>query len=435
MCRSVIPADVREPTPRPGSPAARSRRRFLKLSAIAAWRALAGASGAAPCSGPPSAEASGREGRRETSGRSLTLFLCGDVMTGRGIDQALPHPSAPEIHERYLRSAADYVKLAETANGAFARPLGFSTIWGAAHEEWGRVAPDLRIVNLETSVTTSHDWLPKGINYRMHPANVPCLTAAGIDCCALANNHVLDWGPAGLLETLDTLREAKLASAGAGRNAAQARRPAVLDVPGKGRVIVFAFGTASSGIPTDWAATADGPGVDLLPDLSEATLRSVARRVRDVKREGDIVVASIHWGANWGYDVPPRQRSFAHGLVDVAGVDVVHGHSSHHAKGIEVRAGRPILYGCGDFISDYEGIRGRDEYRDDLVVMYFPTLAVGTGRLVRFRLTPLRLRRFRLVRPSRQDFAWLRDTLARECGKLGTSVEPVGEGALELRWT
>ena len=355
-------------------------------------------------------------------------------MTGRGIDQALPHPGAPGIHERHLRSAVDYVRLAEAANGPIQRPLGFSDLWGAAHEEWRRVQPDVRIVNLETSVTTSEEWEPKGINYRMHPANVACLTAAGIDCCALANNHVLDYGPSGLLETLDTLRAAKVATAGAGRDAAQARAPAVLEVPGKGRVIVFSLGTTSSGIPLDWAATAERPGVDLLPDLSEATVRSVARRVREVKTVGDLVVASIHWGANWGYRVPPEQRSFAHGLVDAAGVDVVHGHSSHHAKGIEVRRGRPILYGCGDFISDYEGIRGHDEYRDDLVLMYFPSLDPGSGRLVRFRLTPLRMRRFQLVRPSQKEFGWLSDTLARECAKLGTSVERVDDGALELRW-
>lgn len=68
-----------------------------------------------------------------------------------------------------------------------------------------RAAPDFRIINLETSITTSEDWAPKDIHYRMHPANIPCLTVAKVDCCVLANNHVLDWGRSGLVETLETL--------------------------------------------------------------------------------------------------------------------------------------------------------------------------------------------------------------------------------------
>ena len=77
-------------------------------------------------------------------------------------------------------------------------------------------------------------WVGKGIHYRMHPQNVPCLSAAQIDCCVLANNHVLDWGYAGLAETLRTLHKSNLSTAGAGRCSEQARAPAVLEVPGKG---------------------------------------------------------------------------------------------------------------------------------------------------------------------------------------------------------
>jgi poly-gamma-glutamate synthesis protein (capsule biosynthesis protein) len=147
--------------------------------------------------------------RSETGARDMTLFLCGDVMTGRGIDQVLPHPGDPVLHEGYATSALDYVALAERANGPIPRPAEFAYVWGDALAEWARIAPDLRIINLETAVTTRDDWQRgKGIHYRMHPANVPCLTAAAIDCCVLANNHVLDWGYAGLAETLQTLRRA-----------------------------------------------------------------------------------------------------------------------------------------------------------------------------------------------------------------------------------
>jgi poly-gamma-glutamate synthesis protein (capsule biosynthesis protein) len=138
----------------------------------------------------------------------ITLFLCGDVMTGRGIDQVLPQPSKPQLFEPYMRSALGYVQLAEEENGPIPRPVDFSYIWGDALDTWERLRPDLRIVNLETAVTTSDEAQSgKSIHYRMHPANVPCLPAAGIDCCVLANNHVLDWGYAGLAETLDTLQQ------------------------------------------------------------------------------------------------------------------------------------------------------------------------------------------------------------------------------------
>ena len=126
-----------------------------------------------------------REGR-------VTLFLCGDVMTGRGIDQALPHPSKPRIHEGFMGSAMGYLELAERAWGPIPRPVGFSYVWGDALAELETRAPDLRIVNLETSITTSDEPWPKGINYRMHPRNAPCLSAARLDLCVLANNHVLD---------------------------------------------------------------------------------------------------------------------------------------------------------------------------------------------------------------------------------------------------
>jgi poly-gamma-glutamate synthesis protein (capsule biosynthesis protein) len=161
--------------------------------------------------------------------RHVTVFLCGDVMTGRGIDQILPHPSGPRLHEKYVSDARTYVALAEEVNGPIPRPVEFSYIWGDALAELQRVSPDAGIVNLETSVTRSSDAWRKGINYRMHPANVGCLTAAGFDVCTLANNHVLDYGYAGLIETLETLQRAGLQTTGAGRTLAEARQPAAVE--------------------------------------------------------------------------------------------------------------------------------------------------------------------------------------------------------------
>ena len=146
--------------------------------------------------------------------KTIRLFLCGDVMIGRGIDQVLPHPCRPILHESYVHSAADYVRLAEEANGPIPRPVAPTYIWGAALDELNRRQPDARIINLETAVTRNEDFAPKGINYRVSPENADCLTAAAADCCVLANNHVLDWGRAGLLDTLTTLEHLQIKSTG-----------------------------------------------------------------------------------------------------------------------------------------------------------------------------------------------------------------------------
>ncbi len=362
----------------------------------------------------------------------ISLFLAGDVMTGRGVDQVLPHPSDPALHEPYVRDARVYVELAEQVNGPIAKPVDFAYVWGEALAVLDRFAPDARIVNLETSVTRSDDWWPgKGINYRMHPDNVACLTAAGLDCCALANNHVLDWGYAGLDETLSTLRAAGLGTAGAGADAAEARAPAVVDVPGKGRVLVFACGWETSGIPELWGAGEERPGVNLLPVSRSA--RALARTIEALRQPGDVVVVSIHWGGNWGYGIPREQRELARALVDGGGVDVVHGHSSHHAKGVEIYRGRPIIYGCGDFVNDYEGIAGHEGYRDDLPLAYFVALGEQDGSLVSFDVVPFKLARMRLQTAADADVAWVRDMLAGESAALGAAVERTARDTLSVR--
>ena len=368
---------------------------------------------------------------RAEGGKLVTLFLTGDVMTGRGVDQVLPHPVSPRIYERYAKSALDYVQLAERKNGRIRRPVPFEYIWGDALGELERRAPDARIVNLETAITTNDDHAPKGINYRMNPKNVRCLTALKVDCCVLGNNHVLDWGEAGCVETLDVLGEAGILTAGAGRTTAQATAPAVLQTK-RGRVLVFSFGSTTSGIPRSWGATSTRPGINLVTDLCESTARTIGAQIRARRDRKDIVVASIHWGGNWGYEVPPGQRAFAHALIDEAGVDIVHGHSSHHPKGIELHHGKPVLYGCGDFINDYEGISGHGAYRGDLSLMYFVAMNRDTGRLERLEMVPMKMKRFRLHRATREDAEWLRDTLAREGQKLGTGVTLTNEGTLEI---
>src|SRR5207249_60586 len=364
---------------------------------------------------------------------SMRLFLCGDVMTGRGIDQALPHPVSPVLYEPYVRDAQEYVDLAEKANGPIRRPVTFDYIWGDVLQELERAEVNLRIINLETAITSAETpWSGKGIHYRMHPQNIGCLSAARITACALANNHVLDWGYAGLSETLRTLAEAGIARSGAGENADEAAAPAVLNVPGKGRLLLFSFGSTTSGIPREWCATDSRAGESLLDDLSETTAARIANQMRQFQQPCDLLVASIHWGNNWGYDIPPQQVAFAHRLVE-EGIAIVHGHSSHHVKAIEVLNGRLILYGCGDFLTDYEGISGYEAFRGDLALMYLVDLDSYSGKLVSVRLVPMQMRRFRLQRVSNADAKWLCHLLDELGTAFGTGATLEKDGSLILK--
>ena len=404
-----------------------TRRRFLGATAALACAAATGSqhrARTAPGDG---------HGADPDRGTSLRLFLCGDLMLGRGIDQIMPQAAAPDLYEPYIRDARRYVSLAESANGPIPRGVDPEYVWGDALEELAAMAPDLRIANLETAITArGTPWPDKGIHYRMHPANTTLLGAAGIDCCTLANNHVLDWGYAGLEDTLAALAGAGIAVAGAGLDADQAARPVRLQSRRGIRVSVHALASQSSGVPATWGVGGHRAGVNLIGDDSDSVVDSVKRRVGSAAQRRP-AVASIHWGGNWGHAIPDWQRHLAHRLIDSGAVDLVHGHSSHHPKAIEVYRGRLVLYGCGDLINDYEGIREYRPFRSDLGLMYFADLDPADGRLLGLTLSPMRMRRLRLQRAAPGESAWLSNTLNRENARFGTRLETGPDGRLHLR--
>lgn len=365
----------------------------------------------------------------------LRLFLCGDVMTGRGIDQILPHPGDPTLYEPWVKSSLDYVKLAERASGPIARPVDFSYIWGDALEIFQREKPHAKIINLETAITRSDvHWRGKDVHYKMSPKNVGCLTAAGIDCCILANNHVLDWGLSGLIDSLNTLDRAGITHAGAGLDLRQAQLAAVLPVGERSRAMVFSLGSTTSGIPLAWSAENDRPGLYVIETQSHDPIWTLAQQIGMMKRLGDIVIVSIHWGGNWGYEIPGDQKKFAHRLVDEAGVAIVHGHSSHHVKALEVYKDRLILYGCGDFFNDYEGIGGSEDFRGDLALMYFVDIDSASGKLLGVTMVPTQVRRFRVRRAGEIDCRWLAALLNREGKRFHTGVKLSAGNILTLHW-
>jgi poly-gamma-glutamate capsule biosynthesis protein CapA/YwtB (metallophosphatase superfamily) len=370
---------------------------------------------------------------RDAGRPNVTVFMCGDVMTGRGIDQILPHGGDPRLHEPAAVDARSYVTLAERANGPIPRPVDFEWPWGDTLAVLDEFTPDARVLNLETSITAGGEFAPgKAVHYRMHPDNIACLTAIRPDVCVLANNHILDFGPAGLAETLHTLSRAGIPTVGAGLDAEQAERPSMIAIPGGGRVVIAAAGMTSSGVSRYWTATDREAGVAVVADHSDRSAAEIADWALNLKRADDVAIVSLHWGSNWGYDIESRQVRFAHRLID-AGIDVVHGHSSHHPRPIEVYRGKLILYGCGDTVNDYEGIPGYNDYHDELRLLYFASIDRSSGALIVLHMVAMRARRMTLERASHDEAEWLRRTLEHASRRFGTRIHDEADSAFAVR--
>jgi hypothetical protein len=105
-----------------------------------------------------------------------------------------------------------------------------------------------------------------------------------------------------------------------------------------------------------------------------------------------------------------------------------------HPKGIEVFRDKPILYGCGDLLNDYEGIKGYEAFRDDLTLMYFVAMEPNNGTLQHLTMMPMQLKRLRLHRAPTAEAQWLLDMLTREGGKFGARAVWHEDQTLTLQW-
>lgn len=393
----------------------------------------------------------------------VRIGFVGDVMIGRGIDAILPFSVDGTLHESYMKDAKGYVKLATRENGSLNESelasKGSSYIWGDVIDDLRSL--DALVINLETSLTTSNDWAKdKGINYRSHPNNVASLLLAGVDVATLANNHVLDWGKAGLKETVSTLQNAGINSCGAGNSIKDATKPTFFQIKGtdksskhadsktQGETItaaVVAVGFPSAGVPLSWKAGKDKCGVNFEHEPSIAVAEKIVNNVnKNAAQDGyspDIVIVSLHWGSNWGWGTPSQWRTFAHHLID-SGVDFVVGHSSHHVKGMEIYKGKFISYGLGDFLNDYEGIvgQGYENFRNDLSCLYIPSFDLEKRQIVDVDIVPCKIKNLKVQRAKEvADISWLQNAFNREGLSLGTSckVHPSKNGTvnLQLAWT
>jgi poly-gamma-glutamate capsule biosynthesis protein CapA/YwtB (metallophosphatase superfamily) len=294
---------------------------------------------------------------------------------------------------------------------------------------WGDCLPDLQALdgllgNLECCVSARGEpWrrTDRTFHFRAHPDRaLPALQAAGVDCCALANNHVLDYEVPAFEDTLDHLDDAGIAHAGAGPDEETAFAPATFAADDVSVAVV----SLTDNTP-EYAAGPDAPGTAHVEfDVDDAATREAVGEALDraAATDPDLLVASLHWGPNMITDPPAAFRRFGRWLVD-RGVDVVHGHSAHVFQGVEVYDGAPICYDTGDFVDDYAV---DDALRNDRGFLF--ELALADGSPTHLDCHPVEIRE-RAVHHAPPDVAgWCRETLRERSAAFDTPFERRGEG-------
>jgi poly-gamma-glutamate synthesis protein (capsule biosynthesis protein) len=306
--------------------------------------------------------------------------LVGDVMLGRGVNEV-------------LRERAPSYPWGDT----------LAVLAGA----------DFRFANLECVISDRGvPWPDKEFCFRADAKNVEVLRAAAIGGVSLANNHTLDYGCDALADTVALLDAAGIGHSGAGANAAQALAPMFADAGGA-RIAVVSF---TDNEPS-WEAGPERGGIAYVPiDLDDHRAARLFDTIKRAKREADLVIASAHWGPNWGYEPPRAHVPFAHRMVEI-GADVVFGHSGHVFRGIEVYRGRPIIYCAGDFIDDYAV--DPDERNDESFIF---VVECDDGSLGRCRLYPTVIEECQARLAEAGRAVKITSKMERLCARLGTAV-------------
>lgn len=273
-----------------------------------------------------------------------------------------PTPGPPTLADwgGALPAEDGTVLLAAVGDVMLARTVGeYAERYGVDYP-FAPVAPalkqaDIAMANLECPIALGGDPWPKTYVFRAHRSTALGLGRSGLNVISLANNHVLDFGVAGLAETVQHVTAQGLAVLGAGMDRAEAERPLVYDIRGV-RVAVVAW---VSYAPASFAAGDARPGVAYLDDLER-----MARQIEGAKRQADAVVVILHGGKE--YDAMPtaQQQTAAHRAVD-AGADLVVGHHPHVLQPAEIYKGKLIAYSLGDFVFDIDNY---DAARDGAVL-------------------------------------------------------------------
>lgn len=229
-------------------------------------------------------------------------------------------------------------------------PKDEALAWGFARVRDVTTKADLFVANLECPFTANGEKIAKNFNFRARPELVAALAAGGVDVVSLANNHLMDYGPEGLFDTLTTLDQHRVVHFGAARNLAAARAPAIVDVKGVKVAFLGYFFLGDRNIePKEVIATADTPGV--AGDFSDLAALTAAVRadVRAAKKKADHVVPFFHWGREGRAEPEPYQVALAKAAID-AGASAVIGSHPHVLQPIDRYRGAPIVYSLGNFV-------------------------------------------------------------------------------------
>ncbi|UKJ08702.1 CapA family protein [Solitalea lacus] len=283
---------------------------------------------------------------------------------------------------------------------------------------WGNVLPllqstDLNIINLETALTRSHDLALKTFNFKADPEHISVLTKARIDAVNLANNHVLDYGVAGLWDTIKMLQMAGVKYAGAGENSAAAARPAIFT---KCNIRIGLLGFTDN--EPGWQATADTPGINY---VSVGDTEKIKKDIESVREMVDLLIVSIHWGPNMRERPNTRFVDFAHFMID-GGVDIIYGHSAHIFQGIEWYNGKLIMYDTGDFVDDY---KVTPAFRNDL--SFFFVCEVDKKEIKGLKLFPVLISNCQVNLATGADYKWAISHMQILCSQFDTEVMENGE--------
>ncbi len=304
-----------------------------------------------------------------------TLALAGDTMLGRSVAEHLAdHPVRTLFGD-------DLLEILATTDGM--------------------------LLNLECCISDRGEpWPGRVFHFRAPPAAVDALNLLGARCVTLANNHALDFGEPALLDTLEHLRAAGIAVAGAGEDAQTARRPVQVHVGGSAITVV-----SFSDHPAEYAAAPHHPGV-AYADIRRGLPGWLTDTVRRVSASDPPLLVCPHWGPNMTEEPRSYIRRAASDLL-AAGATLVAGHSAHVFHGVEGR----VLFDLGDFLDDYATDQG---LRNDLGLLWLLTIDAGGPSTV--EAVPLHLGFCRTTLARGADDQWVRQRFRRACRALGTEV-------------
>ena len=230
------------------------------------------------------------------------------------------------------------------------KPRDEMLAWGFQKVRALTTKADVFVVNLECPFTDRGEKIAKNFNFRARPELVAALVAGGVDVVSLANNHLIDYGPEGLFDTLSTLDTNAIIHFGAGRTLVEARVPAIVEKKGVSIAFLGYFFLGDRNIePAQVIATHDAPGVAGHFSDTSALNAMVEADILAAKQKADHVIPFFHWGRETRAQPEPYQIEVAHHAID-SGASAVLGSHPHVLQGLEVYKGAPIVYSLGNFV-------------------------------------------------------------------------------------